>query len=127
MICVPVAATVGLFNDMRQYFNKHCLLPVLCTLSFSTCVHNMHVSPRYYTLPWTVLCITCLVCLGLNRWVHTRMSVSRKCVFAVWCLQMLKSTTYYHCISCSFPNNLTNIIIYPKTRFCLSLLLLLLS
>ena len=24
---------------------------------------------------------------------------------------------YYRCISCSFPNNLTNVIIYPKTRF----------
>ena len=29
-----------------------------------------------------------------------------------------KSTTYYHSISCSFPNNLTNFINYPKTRFC---------
>jgi hypothetical protein len=26
--------------------------------------------------------------------------------------------TYYRCISCSFPNNLTNVIIYHKTRFC---------
>ena len=30
-----------------------------------------------------------------------------------WCLQMHS----YRCISCSFPNNLTNVIIYPKTRF----------
>ena len=29
------------------------------------------------------------------------------------------NTTYYRCISCSFPNNLTNVIIYPKTRFLL--------
>ena len=44
--CGPVAVTVGLFNDMQQYINKHRLLPVLYTLSLSTCVHNMHVSPR---------------------------------------------------------------------------------
>jgi hypothetical protein len=46
--------------------------------------------------------------------------VSRKYVFAVWCLQMhcFKSTTSYRCIRCSFPNNLTNVIINPKTRFC---------
>ena len=43
MLWGPVAATVGLFNYMRQYINKHRLLPVLYTLS--TCVHNMHVSP----------------------------------------------------------------------------------
>ena len=68
------------------------------------------------------------------------MSVTRKYVFAVRYLQMhcFKSTIYYRCINCSFPNNLTNLIIqaYPKTRFCfgrlgysllcLSLLLLLL-
>ena len=48
------------------------------------------------------------------------MSVSRKYVFAVLCLQMhyFKSTTSNRCIICSFPNNLTNVIIYPKTRFC---------
>ena len=48
------------------------------------------------------------------------MSVSRKYVFAVWCLQMhcFKSTTSYRYISFSFPNNLTNVIIYLKTRFC---------
>ena len=48
------------------------------------------------------------------------MSVSRKYVFAVLCLRMhcFKSTAYYCCITCSFPNNLTNVIIYPKTRFC---------
>ena len=48
------------------------------------------------------------------------MSVLRKYVFAVLCLQMhcFKSTTSYRCISCSFPNNLTNVINYPKTRFC---------
>jgi hypothetical protein len=36
------------------------------------------------------------------------MSVSRKYLLAVWCLQMhwFKSATYYRCISCSFPNNL---------------------
>ena len=36
---------MGLFNDMRQYINKDCWLPVLYTLSLATCVHNMHVSP----------------------------------------------------------------------------------
>ena len=47
MICGPVAVTVGLFNDMLQKINKPCFLPpVLYTLSLSTCVHNMHVSPR---------------------------------------------------------------------------------
>ena len=48
------------------------------------------------------------------------MSVSRIYVFAVWCLQMhwFMNKTYYRCISCSFPNHLTNVIIYPKTRFC---------
>ena len=58
---------------MRQYMNKHRLLPVLRrpTLSLSTCFENMHVSPHDYTLPWTVLCVTCLVCACLNRWVHT--------------------------------------------------------
>ena len=47
MICRRglLAANVGLFNDMRQYINKNRLLPVLYTLSLSTCVHNMHVSP----------------------------------------------------------------------------------
>ena len=44
-----MAATVGLFNDMRQYINKHCLLPVLYTLSLSTCVHNtVCVPPLIY-------------------------------------------------------------------------------
>ena len=106
-----------------------------------------------------MLCVMCLVCVCLNRCVHTycctarthafihsfkhslavklcfleikcssilkvmglyTMSVSRKYEFAVRCLQMycFKSTTSYHCISFSFPNNLTNVIIYPKTRFC---------
>ena len=105
-------------------------------------------------LLWIVLCVTCLVCACLNRWMHTRapafihlfkhslavkqctltikyssilkvmglytMSVSRKYVLAVLCLQMhyFKSTTSNRCIICSFPNNLTNVIIYPKTRFC---------
>ena len=48
MICGrdPLAATVGLFNNMQQYINKHRLLPVLYTLTLSTCVNNMHVSPR---------------------------------------------------------------------------------
>ena len=48
------------------------------------------------------------------------MSVSRKNVCAVRCLQMhcFESTTSYLCISCSFPNHLTNVIIYPKTRIC---------
>ena len=51
---------------------EHCFLSVLYALSLSTCVPNMHVSPRQYTLPWTVLCVTCLVCVCLNRWTHTR-------------------------------------------------------
>ena len=40
-------------------------------------------------------------------------------MFAVRCLQMhwFKSTTSDRFISSSFPNNLTNVIIYPKTRF----------
>ena len=46
MICGPVAATVGLFNGMRQYINTHRFLPVLYTLSLLTCFPNMHVSPR---------------------------------------------------------------------------------
>ena len=48
------------------------------------------------------------------------MSVSRKNACAVRCLQMhcFESTTSYLCISCSFPNHLTNVIIYPKTRIC---------
>ena len=39
---------------MQQYINKHSLLPVLYTLSLSTCVHNMHVSPPiiYITMEW---------------------------------------------------------------------------
>ena len=45
MICGPVAATVGVFNEMLQYINKHSFLPVLFTLSLSTFVCNMHVSP----------------------------------------------------------------------------------
>ena len=161
LICGPVAAIVGQFNDMWQYINKHCLLPGLYTLLLSTCVHNMHVSPHRYTLPWTVLCIMCLVCVCLNRWVHTycwtarqtspayihsikpslavklgfltikyssnlkvmglyTMLVSRKYVFAVRCLQMhwFKSTTSCRCISCFFSNNLTNVILSPKTKFC---------
>ena len=34
--CGPVAATLGLFNDMRQYINKHCFLQVLYTFPLST-------------------------------------------------------------------------------------------
>ena len=47
------------------------------------------------------------------------MSMSRKYVFDVRCLQMhsFKTTTSYLCISCSFPNNWTNITTYPKMRF----------
>ena len=44
MICGPVVATVGLFNDMRQYINQQSFLPVLYTLSLSTFVDNIHVS-----------------------------------------------------------------------------------
>jgi hypothetical protein len=51
---------------------KHSFLAVLYALSLSTCVPNMHVSPRLYTLPWTVLCVMCLVYVCLNRWTHTR-------------------------------------------------------
>ena len=50
---------------------KRCFLSVLYALSLSTCFPNMHVSPRYYTLPLTVLCVTWLVCVCLNG-AHTR-------------------------------------------------------
>ena len=51
---------------------KHSFLSLLYALSLLNCVPNMHVSPRLYTLQWTVLCVTCLVCVCLNRWTHTR-------------------------------------------------------
>ena len=57
---------------MIYVIHKHSFLSVLYALSLSTCVPNMHVSPRLYTLSWTVLCVTCLVCMCLNRWTQTR-------------------------------------------------------
>ena len=33
-------------------------------------------------------------------------------------MHLFKSTTYYCCFSCSFPNNWTKVIIYPKSRPC---------
>ena len=46
------------------------------------------------------------------------MSVSGKYVFAYGVCRCIDlNTTYYRCISCSFQNNLTNVIIYPKP-FC---------
>ena len=49
---------------------KHCFLSVLYALSLSTCVPNMHVSPRSFTLPWTVLCVTCLLCVFKQMDAH---------------------------------------------------------
>ena len=64
--------TVGLFNDTRQYINKHCLLPVLYTLSLWTCVHNMHIRPLIYIPCNTMDCIMRYVfsLRVFNRWAH---------------------------------------------------------
>jgi hypothetical protein len=56
MICGPVAATVGLFNDKWQYINTHRFLPVLYTLPLSTCVSYMHVPP-----PLMYIAMDCII------------------------------------------------------------------
>ena len=62
--------------------------------------HSLAVKPYFLTIKYSSI----LKVIGLYT-----ISVSRAYVFAVQRLQMhwFKSTIY-HCISCSFPNNLTN-------------------
>ena len=80
---------------------------ILLKLFNGVCVNTIiDLGPYFNGLKWDVQ-----VALWVDLW-HCK----RQYVFAVRCFQMhcFKSTTSYRCISCS----LTNVIIYPKTRFC---------
>ena len=100
----PHSPIGNIFTEKNTYF-PHCI---------SWCLSG---SGR----PWLLLCRT-QAGLGqkLRPVPHSSAHMQQENnVFAVRCLQMhwFKSTTSYHCISCFFQNNLTNFIIYPKTRF----------
>ena len=52
---------------------------------------------------------------GLVHYVSVK-KICVCCTVFADALIVVRSTTSYHCISCSFPNDLTNVIIYPKNK-----------
>jgi hypothetical protein len=106
------AVTVCLFNNIRNTLTnvisyQHCmhyryLLVFLICMCSSI---NIHCHGLYYSLAVKQCFLTIKYSWTLKVMGLYTMSVS---VFAVLCLQMhwSKSTTYYCCIICSFPNNL---------------------
>ena len=51
---------------------KHSLIPASYTFRYRL-VFIICMFPHLYTSPWTVLCVTCFVCMCLDRWVRAHM------------------------------------------------------